>query len=185
MSCCFKINLAYKCWCRFEQASLYIKRHDHGVLPKKPQVPALPLPKCKIDHQCWFSYKSVSFFLGPHSDSRLKNSSHSFGRTGWNLQCFIKYFKTQYIWFFKRYKPAVLILHSDQMDFKLLLCGPWDVDPNELLQKLALNKNYKNGQCSCNKTHQILINCRSLWSMNINERMPFQVFIIWVKFSPN
>lgn len=33
--------------------------------------------------------------------------------------------------------------------------------------------------------HQILINCRSLRSMNRNERMPFQVFIIWVKFSPN
>lgn len=71
------------------------------------------------------------------------------------------------------------------MDFKLLLCGPWDVEPNELLQKLALNKNYKNGQCSCNKTYPILINCRSLWSMNINERMPIPVFIIWVKFSPN
>lgn len=131
------------------------------------------------------SVLSVSFFLGPHSDSILKNSSRSFGRTGWNLQCFLKVLKTQHIWFFKRYKPAALVLHSDQTDFKLLLCGPWDVDANELLQKLALNKNYKNGQCSCNKTHQILINCRSLQSMDINERMPFQMFIIWVKFLPS
>lgn len=68
------------------------------------------------------------------------------------------------------------------MDFKLLLCGPWDVDPNELLQTWALNKNYGTGKCWFNK---ILINCRSLRSMNINERMPFQVFIVWVKFSPN
>lgn len=98
---------------------------------------------------------------------------------------FWKYFKTQHIWFFKRYKLAVLVLHSDQMDFKLLLCGPWDVNPNELLQKLALNKKYKNGQCSCNKTYQILTNCRSLQSMNINERRPFQMFIIWVKFPPS
>lgn len=37
----------------------------------------------------------------------------------------------------------------------------------------------------CNKTYQIPISCRSLWSMNIDERMPFQVFIIWVKFSPS
>lgn len=102
----------------------------------------------------------VFIFLGPHSDSRYKNSSHSFGRTGWNLQCFLKYFKRQHIWFFKRYKPAVLVLHSDQMDFKLLLCGPWDVDPNELLQTWALNKNYGTGKCWCNKTsnpHQLQI----------------------------
>lgn len=151
---------------------------------KKPKYQHFPSLNVKLINNA-DSVISVSLFLGPHSDSRLKNSSHSFGRTEWNLQFFFKYFKTQHIWFFKRYKPAVLILHSDQVDFKLLLCGPWDVDSNELLQKLVLNKNYKNGQCSCNKTHQILINCRFLWSMNRNERMPFQVFIIWVKCSPD
>lgn len=155
-----------------------------GFCQKNPKYQHFPTLNGKLITSA-DSVISVSCFLGPHSDSRYKNSSHSFGRTGWNLQCFLKYLKTQHIWFFKRYKPAVLVLHSDQMDFKLLLCGPWDVDPNELLQELALNKNYKTGQCSCNKTHQILINCRSLWSTNINERMPFQMFIIWVKFSLN
>lgn len=155
-----------------------------GFCQKTPKYQHFPSLNVKLITSA-DSVISVSFFLGQQSDSRLKNTPHPFGRTGWNLQCFLRYLKTQHIWFFKRYKPAVLILHSDQMDFELLLCGPWDVDPNEFLQKLALNKNYKNGQCSCNKTHQIPINCRSLWSMNVNERMPFQVFIMWVKFSPN